>query len=61
MNKQRYYVTLTGCDDYTSFVTELTLSEFETVRSIAELSKIHSYVSCQPILEIVEAVDGDDE
>lgn len=59
MNKQKYEVTLTGCDDHNSFEVELTSTELETVRTIAELSKIHSYVSCQPVLSIEEVENND--
>ena len=60
MNKQKYSVTLTGCDDYNEFEVELTSSELETVRNISELSKIHSYVSCQPVLTIEEVTNEQD-
>ncbi|MED4261996.1 hypothetical protein [Priestia aryabhattai] len=52
---KHYSIYLEGCDDTTSFVMELSESEFEVVKKIEELSKKHSSISCQPVLEIDEA------
>lgn len=56
---KKYVIDLEGCDDTTSFVVELSESEFKVVQKISELSKKNSKISCQPVLEIDEADELD--
>lgn len=49
---RRYFVTLKGCHDETSFFMELTNEQKEVVEKISELSKEFSECDCMPTLII---------
>lgn len=49
---RRYFITLNGCHDETSFFMELTNEQKKVVEKISELSKEFSECDCMPTLTI---------
>lgn len=52
MTKEKYEITLMGCDDWTEFDIELTSDELAFLERISKLSKEHSNYACKPIMSI---------
>ena len=52
MNKEKYKITLIGCDDITIIPVELTDEEHELIREISEKSKQTSTYGCMPVMVI---------
>ena len=50
--RRRWTITLSGCDDSTTFEMELTDDEASTFRKAAEMSKAASTYGCMPTMEI---------
>lgn len=50
--KHTYEIALCGCDDATIFYMELTQSEYELLKKVAEKSKETSTYGCMPTMEI---------
>lgn len=58
MAKKRYSITLSGCDDLTTFEEELTSREFALLKRLAERSKEVSTYGCMPVLKIQETTSS---
>lgn len=48
--KNKYHITLIGCDDDTPFDMELTEQEAELLKRVCALSKETSEYGCMPIM-----------
>ena len=52
MNKQRYTITLNGCDDQTEFIMWLTEEEAALLRKVAVRSEQVCTYQCMPTLSV---------
>ena len=55
MSAKAYTVTLSGCDDSTSFSFEFTDEQYALVASLCEASERESTYGCMPVMRVVEA------
>ena len=53
-DKQRYEVSLVGCDDTTRFDMELTEEEAELLRVVARKSEEESSSQCMPTMTVMK-------
>jgi hypothetical protein len=59
--KKPYKITVSGCDDSTSIVVELTNPERATVEMVAQQITAASTYGCEPSMTITDAVPGDSD
>lgn len=50
-----YEIRLSGCDDATVFVMDLTGAEADAVRRVADRSREVSTFSCEPVMTVTPA------
>lgn len=52
MTRDKYKISIDGCDDSTIFEIELSRAEFHAIERLAQLAEATSEYGCEPTIEI---------